>query len=181
MTMLLWFSQQDLRLEALLGRSPTLCIRLWARPLGSLKGEREKPTVLAFVNQLLCRQLGQSSSHLEPASLSVLAAYWSCIPWDQSPTWVQVREWGWRRQGSYVAGELQDTLQTRQTFVLWWNNRGIYSNEWRARSAWHVGEVFGAGFLKEGWESQNAEQFRRRVGDDRLAFVWVPFPPSGSV
>lgn len=73
--MLLWFSQQALRLEALLGRSPTLFIRLWARPLGSFKDEREKPTVLDFVNQLLCRQPGQSSSHLEPVRLSVLAAY----------------------------------------------------------------------------------------------------------
>lgn len=176
MTMLLWFSQQALRLEALLGRSPTLIIRLWARPLGSVKGEREKPTFLAFVNQLLCKQQGKSSSHLEPASLSVMAAYWNCIPWDQSPIWVQVREWGWRRQGSYVAGELQHTLQTRQTFVLWWNNRGIYSNEWRARSSWNVGEVFGSDFLKEGWKSQNAEQFRRRVGMTGWHFFEFHFP-----
>lgn len=32
-------------------------------------------------------------------------------------------------------------------------------------------EVFGTGFLKEGWESQNAEQYRRRVGADRLAII----------
>lgn len=139
-------------------RSPPWQITSLYTALGkatSVKGEREKPTFLAFVNQLLCKQLGNSSSHLEPASLSVLAVYWNCISWDQSPIWVQVREWGWKRQGSYVAGELQHTLQTRQTFVLWWNNRGIYSN---------VGEVFGSDFLKEGWKSQNAEQFRRRVG-----------------
>ncbi|KAM8804054.1 LOW QUALITY PROTEIN: maestro heat-like repeat family member 5 [Rhynchonycteris naso] len=52
-------------------------IRFWARPLSSVKGEREKPTVLAFVTQVLLNEILQSLRSLMEALVLEI------------PTWIE--------------------------------------------------------------------------------------------